>query len=181
MTSDAQHSSISKIKQKSLKSGVFEAENYLIMNTEKFLKSGVVMLVNSKLPLLLFAMYYFWKDFNSFCLSSGSDPSQWPCNLSPEMFHFCFLHSKADKLEQFSTTWDPREFAIMLQKRKKNEKCFVQSHEILDLSSLNGCLIRGGRNRIFWGATTQIDTKIGICTYIHWVATIKHFKTLCMA
>ena len=44
MTSDAQHSSISKIKQKSLKPGVFEAKNYLIMNTKKCLKSGVVML-----------------------------------------------------------------------------------------------------------------------------------------
>ena len=40
MTSDAQHSSISKIKQKSLKPGVFEAKNYLIMNTKKMLEIG---------------------------------------------------------------------------------------------------------------------------------------------
>ena len=45
MTSDAQHSSISKIKQKSFKPGVLEAKNYLIMNTKKCLKSGVVMLL----------------------------------------------------------------------------------------------------------------------------------------
>ena len=46
MTSDAQHSSISKIKQKSFKPGVLEAKNYLIMNTKKCLKSGVVMLLH---------------------------------------------------------------------------------------------------------------------------------------
>ena len=45
VTSEAPHSSISNIKQKSFEPGLFEAKNYLVMNTKKYLKSGVVMLV----------------------------------------------------------------------------------------------------------------------------------------
>jgi len=44
LTSEAHHSSISKYKQKSFKPGLFGAKNCLIMNTKKYLKSGVVML-----------------------------------------------------------------------------------------------------------------------------------------
>ena len=47
MTSEAQHSSISKDKQKSFKPGLFEGKKYLVMNTKKCLKSGVVMLFST--------------------------------------------------------------------------------------------------------------------------------------
>ena len=52
---------MSKNKQKSFKPGLFEAKNYLVMNTKKFLKLGVVMLINQ--IYLELAREIFWRKF----------------------------------------------------------------------------------------------------------------------
>ena len=46
MTSEAQLSSVSKNKQKFFKHGSFVTKIYQVLNTKKYLKSGVVMLLN---------------------------------------------------------------------------------------------------------------------------------------
>ena len=45
MTSEAQVSYVSKNKQKSFKLGSFETKIYQVLNTKKYLKSGVAMLL----------------------------------------------------------------------------------------------------------------------------------------
>ena len=56
LASEAHHSSILKNKQKSFKPGFFQTKSILIINTKKYLKSGVVMLngriLGCRTPLL---------------------------------------------------------------------------------------------------------------------------------